>query len=127
MTVSEPSEVQGEVGLAGLIAESRKLLAAYDGAMASQSGNMADAKLIVMANYGDLCADLLRAIVNQNQPRFKWEIARTQAHLHCDGRFTGISFPIKSRHTEVDAWRDEVIAALGLPALLPSTRKDERA
>ena len=43
--------------------EAMKLLAAYDEAYASQGKNMADAKLIVMANYGDLCAQLLRRIV----------------------------------------------------------------
>lgn len=111
-------------GRRAAIAEARKLLAAYDEAMASQSGNTADAKLIVMANYGDLCASVLRAIVGQPAPEFEWKIARTQAHLHYGDRFTGISVPIGSKHKEVDDWRREVIAMLGLPAL--QAQGDER-
>ena len=101
---------------AGRTDEAQKLLAAYDEAMASQANNMADAKLIVMANYGDLCASELRFVLSQ-RGRFTWKIARTQAHLHMDDNFTGISLPIIAKHPEVAAWRDEVIAALGLPAL----------
>ena len=48
--------------------EAVKLLAAYDAAMASQpKAPMANVTLIVMANYGDLCASLLRAILKAEQ------------------------------------------------------------
>ena len=43
--------------------EAEKLLAAYDAAMASQPKTPSNATLIVMANYGDLCAALLRDIL----------------------------------------------------------------
>jgi hypothetical protein len=46
--------------------EAEALLKAYDDAMASQERSMADAKLIVMANYGDLAANMLRQLVRQH-------------------------------------------------------------
>lgn len=46
--------------------EAQGLLKAYDDAMACQSKNMADAKLIVMANYGDLAIEMLRSLLKLN-------------------------------------------------------------
>lgn len=43
--------------------EAKALLANYDSAMESQGKGSSDAKLIVMANYGDLAANYLRAIL----------------------------------------------------------------
>lgn len=41
----------------------------------------------------------------------KWEVARTMAHLHLDGRYSGISVSLKAPPS------DEVLKELNLPAL----------
>lgn len=48
---------------------------------------------------------------------FEWKIARTMAHLHMDGNFTGISLPFKAKHPEIAEWRAKVLAELNLPPL----------
>ncbi len=55
-------------------------------------------------------------------PKFEWKVARTQAHLHMDGRFTGISLPIGDRHPELSEWRTQVLDALTLPPI-PGVRR----
>ncbi len=45
------------------IESAQETLDAYQDAMASQEKNMSDAKLIVMANYGDLCASHLKRLL----------------------------------------------------------------
>ena len=47
-----------------LIAEARALYAAYEEAWASQPDTISNAKLIVLANYGDLALGYLRAIAS---------------------------------------------------------------
>lgn len=52
---------------------------------------------------------------------FEWKVARTMAHLHMDGNYTGISLPIKDKHPEVTEWRAKVLAELKLPELPKTT------
>jgi hypothetical protein len=42
---------------------------------------------------------------------FTWEIARTMAHLHCNGNFSGFSVSLKNPPAP------EVLAAMNLPPL----------
>lgn len=49
-----------------------------------------------------------------SEKSIKWEIARTYAHLHLNGRFTGISVSLKHSWISEDP---EVLKILRLPPL----------
>lgn len=56
-----------------LVGQAEKILKAYDMAMACQGEHSHDAKLMVLANYGDLALGLLRALLTRIAARSEGE------------------------------------------------------